>query len=244
MADNEYEDLAAQIMAEKGIGDFNSLDDLIKGRYFFVHGDYPTEPSDDGSIGEYKDKPRKTKSNPNNMPVSNIRLSNTRMPSKLTKGGALEGKFSPQRKPSAGDPVESAGDDESRESVPDSETLEADLKTMGASLFGGGASASDTGEVKRVSPSGSAYPPGYTGPDFINGEAGIPWMKAQRTANRDLAKIYDLLDAGAPMDDPKVQELYNSVMEDIGMMGVGGSKTTGGYTDTQKQMREKATATP
>lgn len=233
MADNEYQSIAEQIAAEKGLADLGSnldemVDNIIADRYYFVHGDYPTERNAETGYGTYAPKPRGQA-----FPVRNMRLSNTRMPSKSMKTYS----------PVGGDPVEAAADDEVREKnaegLSDEDLLAALLGTADETAIPN----SDGGEVYPESWSGDRPPKPMTAygvnPDIGAGQAGVPWMKAQRTANRDLQKIYDLLDQGVSPNDPQILELRNGVLEDIKALATGGTKATGGLSKSQKTAREQ-----
>ena len=249
----DYKDIAASIAAEKGITDFNDLMDIIDGRYFFVYGDQETQRGDPAPTEEggqaYGEAPRKKKGV--DRPAGNIRLSNTRIPSRYAD------RYSPIRKgekePDVGDPGEPI-ETEERESVKPVQ------KGFSTSLSGfGKRTTSDVGAARDPKPAdgdakgGDPFAGrtntdgtplkfdegGWEALDVAGGQAAMPQLKAMRSANADLVKLYDLLDEGYEVDSPEAQELLYNIMEDVNSLATDAGSTGSNLTKGQKAMREQ-----
>lgn len=248
----DYKDIAASIAAEKGIEDFGDLMDIIDGRYFFVYGDQETqrgEPAPTKEGGQaYGEAPRKKKGV--DRPAGNIRLSNTRIPSRYAD------RYSPIYKPEedkagdAGEPIETVDREESKEAP----------KGFSTSLSGfGKRTTSDVGAARDAKPAdGDAKGSdpfagrtntdgtplkfdegGWEALDVASGQAAMPQLKAMRSANADLVKLYDLLDEGYEVDSPEAQELLYNIMEDVNSLATDAGSTGSNLTKGQKAMREQ-----
>lgn len=213
MADPEYNEIAENLLAEKDISEFSDLYDIINGRYYFVHGEQETEPK--AGFGNAKRK----------APMRNIRLSNTRTPRKRTGGDRWE------KPPMAGDVVDPADDD--------TDTAAVETPSGG---FGLQALLKSVREETPSSDGDDSADKEFGNPVDLANEAGAPLYGPMRAMNRDLGKIYDLLDEGAPDDDPQINELMNKIMKNMGNLAKGGSKARGNPTKHEKEV--KATAAP